>query len=160
MPYPSKKFRQNPFTSLRVIRRTDRQTDRTKNITSFFGRGNKYHIHTYAHVVQVLGISHLSRDLKYCDEFLACGREALPTEMQSDDSTSASVPAAVPGGAAGAGAGQSRRRAQTPYHEQALQGINVNDTANYQRLKKGTKWSTAVGTGDFHGRSVYPSVRS
>jgi len=28
MPYPSKKFRQNPFTSLRVIRRTDRQTDR------------------------------------------------------------------------------------------------------------------------------------
>jgi len=44
MPYPSKKFRQNPFTSLRVIRRTDkqtdRQTDRTKNITSFFGGGN------------------------------------------------------------------------------------------------------------------------
>jgi len=41
MPYPSTKFRQNPFTSLRVIRRTDRQTDRTKNITSFFGGGNK-----------------------------------------------------------------------------------------------------------------------
>jgi len=45
MPYPSKKFRQNPFTSFRVIRRTDRQTDRqtdcTENITSFFGRGNK-----------------------------------------------------------------------------------------------------------------------
>ena len=44
MPYPSKKFRQNPFTSLRVIRwtdrQTDRQTDRTKNITSFFGGGN------------------------------------------------------------------------------------------------------------------------
>jgi len=40
MPYPSKKFRQNPFTSLRVIRRTDRQTDRTKNITSFFSGGN------------------------------------------------------------------------------------------------------------------------
>jgi len=60
MPYPSKKFCQNPFTSLRVIRRTyrqtdrhtdrqtdrqtdrntDRQTDRTKNITSFFGRSN------------------------------------------------------------------------------------------------------------------------
>jgi len=40
MPYPTKKFRQNPFTSLRVIRRTDRQTDRTKNITSFFGGGN------------------------------------------------------------------------------------------------------------------------
>ena len=41
---PSKKFRQNPFTSLRVIRRTDRRTDRqtdlTKNITSFFGGGN------------------------------------------------------------------------------------------------------------------------
>jgi len=45
MPYPSKKFRQNPFTSLRVIRRTvkqtDRQTDWTKNITSFFGGGNE-----------------------------------------------------------------------------------------------------------------------
>jgi len=40
MPYPYKKFRQNPFTSLRVIRRTDRQTDRTKNITSFFGGSN------------------------------------------------------------------------------------------------------------------------
>jgi len=43
MPYPSKKFHQNPFTSLRVIRRTDRQTnrqtDRTENITSFFGGG-------------------------------------------------------------------------------------------------------------------------
>ena len=37
---PSKKFRKNPFTSLRVIRRTDRQKDRTKNITSFFGGGN------------------------------------------------------------------------------------------------------------------------
>jgi len=31
MPYPSKKFRQNPFTSFRVIRRTDRQTDRQTN---------------------------------------------------------------------------------------------------------------------------------
>ena len=40
MHYPSKNFRQNPFTSLRVIRWTDRQTDRTKNITSFFGGGN------------------------------------------------------------------------------------------------------------------------
>ena len=40
MPYPYRKFRQNLFTSLRVIRRTDRQTDRTKNITSFFGGGN------------------------------------------------------------------------------------------------------------------------
>jgi len=40
MPYPSKKFRQNPFTTFSVIRRTDK-TDRTKNITSFFGRGNK-----------------------------------------------------------------------------------------------------------------------
>jgi len=39
MPYPSKKFRQNPFTSLQVIRWTDRQTDRTKNITSYFGGG-------------------------------------------------------------------------------------------------------------------------
>ena len=28
MPYPSKKFCQNPFTSLRVIRQTDRQTNR------------------------------------------------------------------------------------------------------------------------------------
>jgi len=31
MPYPYKKFRQNPFTSLRVIWRTDRQTDRQTN---------------------------------------------------------------------------------------------------------------------------------
>jgi len=37
MPYPSKKFRQNRFTTFSVIRRTDRQTDRTKNITSFGG---------------------------------------------------------------------------------------------------------------------------
>jgi len=28
MPYPSKKFRQNPFTTYSVIRRTNRQTDR------------------------------------------------------------------------------------------------------------------------------------
>ena len=41
MPYPYEKFRQNPFTSLRD-KQTDRQTDRTKNITSFFGGGN-YH---------------------------------------------------------------------------------------------------------------------
>jgi len=27
MPYPSKKFRQNPFTTSAVIRRTDRQTE-------------------------------------------------------------------------------------------------------------------------------------
>jgi len=44
MPYPSKKFRQNPFTTFSVIRRTDRQTDRqtdrSENITSFFGGGN------------------------------------------------------------------------------------------------------------------------
>jgi len=43
MPCHYRKFRQNPFTSLRVIRRTkrqtDRQTDRTKN-TTFFGGGN------------------------------------------------------------------------------------------------------------------------
>jgi len=41
MPYPYKKFSQNPFTSLRVIRRTDRQTDRTENITSFLSGGNE-----------------------------------------------------------------------------------------------------------------------
>jgi len=44
MPYSSKKFRQNPFTTFSVIRRTDKQTDkqtdRSKNITSFFGGGN------------------------------------------------------------------------------------------------------------------------
>ena len=40
VPYPSKKFRQNPFTTFSVIRRTDRQTDRSENITSFFGGGN------------------------------------------------------------------------------------------------------------------------
>jgi len=27
MPYPSKKFRQNPFTTFSVIRRTDKQTE-------------------------------------------------------------------------------------------------------------------------------------
>jgi len=37
--YPSKKFCQNPFTTFSVIRQTDRQTDRSKNVTSF-GRGN------------------------------------------------------------------------------------------------------------------------
>ena len=41
MPHPSKKFRQNPFTTFSVIRRTDRQTDRqtdrSENITSFGG---------------------------------------------------------------------------------------------------------------------------
>jgi len=31
MPYPSKKFHHNPFTSLWVIRRTARQTDRQTN---------------------------------------------------------------------------------------------------------------------------------
>jgi len=42
MPYLSKKFRQNLFTTFSVIRRTaDKQTDRAKNITSF-GRGNFY----------------------------------------------------------------------------------------------------------------------
>jgi len=40
MPYPSKKFRQNPFTIFSV-NPTDRQTDRSKNITSFFGGGNE-----------------------------------------------------------------------------------------------------------------------
>ena len=34
MPYPSKEIRQNPFTTFSVIRRTDRQTDRSENITS------------------------------------------------------------------------------------------------------------------------------
>ena len=47
MPYPSKKFRQNPFTTFSVIRRTDRQTDRqtdrSENITSF-GGGNKFSV--------------------------------------------------------------------------------------------------------------------
>jgi len=44
MPYPSKKFRQNPFTTFSVIRRTDKQTDRhwiiEKVIISFFGGCN------------------------------------------------------------------------------------------------------------------------
>jgi len=39
MPYPSKKFRQNPFATFSVIRRTDRQTDQSENITSFCGGG-------------------------------------------------------------------------------------------------------------------------
>ena len=40
MPHPSKKFRQNPFTTFSVIRRTDSQTDRSENITSFGGGKN------------------------------------------------------------------------------------------------------------------------
>jgi len=42
MPYLSKKFRQNPFTTFSVIPRTEtyRQTDRNK-IIAFFGGGNK-----------------------------------------------------------------------------------------------------------------------
>ena len=41
MPYPSKKFRQNPFTTFSVIRRTDRQTDKqTEPKTTSFGGGN------------------------------------------------------------------------------------------------------------------------
>jgi len=45
MPYPSKKFCQNPFTTFQLSdgqrdRQTDRQTDRSENITSF-GGGNE-----------------------------------------------------------------------------------------------------------------------
>jgi len=44
MPYHSKKFRQNAFTTFSVIRRTDKQTDRqtgrSENITSFGGGNN------------------------------------------------------------------------------------------------------------------------
>ena len=44
MRYRSKKFRQNPFTTFSVIRRTDRQTNRqtdgSENITSFGGGNN------------------------------------------------------------------------------------------------------------------------
>jgi len=40
MPYPSKKFRQHPFTTFSVIRWTARQTDRSENITSFGGGKN------------------------------------------------------------------------------------------------------------------------
>lgn len=29
-----------------------------------------------------MGLSHLARDLKNCDEFIACGRESVPVEMQ------------------------------------------------------------------------------
>jgi len=45
MPYPCKKFRQNPFTTFQLSDgQTDKQTnkqttDRSKNITSFFGGG-------------------------------------------------------------------------------------------------------------------------
>ena len=88
---------------------------------------------------QVLGISHLSRDLKNCDEFIACGREAVPFEMRSDMGPAAAPPAAVTAAAAGPAA--SRRRAPTPYHAPALEGINAdnaNDTVAYSRLKKGS----------------------
>jgi len=39
MPYPSKKFRQNPFTFFSVIRRTDRQTDKQTEVKTY-GGGN------------------------------------------------------------------------------------------------------------------------
>ena len=32
MPYPSKKFRQNPFTTFSVIRLTDKQTDKQTEV--------------------------------------------------------------------------------------------------------------------------------
>jgi len=51
MPYPSKKFRQNPFRTFSVIQRTDGQTDRSENITSF-GGGNKPEL--VSHSQQVL----------------------------------------------------------------------------------------------------------
>ena len=81
---------------------------------------------------QVLGISHLSRDLKNCDEFIACGRECVPLEMQPEGDTAGEV------GGGGGGGGKSRRRAATPYHAPALQGVNSDNTA-YNRLKKGAK---------------------
>ena len=34
MPYPSEKFRQNPFTTLSVIRRTDKQTDKRTQVNT------------------------------------------------------------------------------------------------------------------------------
>ena len=102
----------------------------------------------YALRLQVLGISHLSRDLKHCDEFIACGREALPLEIQQQQftehpasSASGPPPAAAAAAVGGGGAGASRRRAQTPYHQQALQGINADDTG-YQRLNKGATIAT------------------
>ena len=87
---------------------------------------------------QVLSFSHLSRDLKNCNEFIACGREALPLEMQYEN------PAAGVGGTGEGkggegggrgmgGEGPTRRRAPTPYHARALQGINNN------RSKKGSQ---------------------
>jgi len=60
---------------------------------------------------------------KNCDEFIACGREGLPLEMQNQS----------------VAAGTSRRRAPTPYHAPALQGIN---NTPYNRLKKGSKIET------------------
>jgi len=48
MSYPSNNFCQNPFITFSVIRwidkQTDRQTDRSENITSFFGAGNNNNI--------------------------------------------------------------------------------------------------------------------
>jgi len=67
----------------------------------------------------VLGISHLSRDLKNCDEFIACGREGVPVEMNQQDTP--------------------RRRPSTPYQAPALQGTN-SGTA-YNRIQKGSTQS-------------------
>ena len=83
--------------------------------------------YTFCYVyTQVLGISHLSRDLKACDEFIACGREGQPVELQQQQQQAL--------------AATSRRRAPTPYNAPALQGMNGNNTA-YNRLKKGSKQS-------------------
>jgi len=94
---------------------------------AIFSATAQAHYISYANA-QVLGISHLSRDLKNCDEFIACGREALPLEMQQQQQQHQQD--ATP----------RRRRTQTPYHAPALQGINTNDSneAN-NRPKKGPK---------------------
>ena len=82
MPYPSKKFRQNPFTSLLVIRRTDRQTDRqtdrTENITSFFGGGNNNQHDLYGSFIMASlcdSISGSSHECRLCDRWLRTIRQ-------------------------------------------------------------------------------------
>jgi len=49
MSYPSKKFRQNLFTTFSVTDgQTDRQTDRSENITSFGGGNNQIRSNLYS----------------------------------------------------------------------------------------------------------------
>lgn len=60
-------------------------------------------------MLQVLGISHLARDLRKYNEFLACGREGIPLELQFH-------PTALPS-----------RRSTSPEHDTMMLALNRYD---------------------------------